>query len=231
MKSTVLKWLGLALFASCLLTTSRAYAEIEMTTKRLVILRPGVESLWGSYIFAIGNTGSEPEEIETSFKLPAETVDWMPQEGVLPKDIRLGSEGNLILKATYPPGVHMISIGFKIDSSGADTTVTLKPVDEISDFTLLFPDSTNLKVTHPNLQDSGLDGNAQEPYRTMKSANPLPKGEEFVMNVSGIPEGRTKPYVVGAIIGLLFVVASTILAIKTRPKGLEDENALLLTSN
>ena len=46
--------------------------------------------------------------------LPKETVDFMPQEGLTADQLTL-SEGGVTVDAEFPNGVHIVSIGFKVD--------------------------------------------------------------------------------------------------------------------
>ena len=50
------------------------------------------------------------------------------------------------------------------------------------------------------------------------SSAPLPAGQTFTISVDGLPEGRTRTWIVGAIVGGLLVTLSGFFAVRTRPK-------------
>jgi hypothetical protein len=217
-------------FISQMAIANESQSEIILGPKRLVILRPGVEVVWGSYVFAIENHSNTAAEKAIPFRLPLETVDWAPQEGALPKDLTLGQDGELILKQIFQPGMQMVSIGFKIPAPGGNAALTLKPVIEVNDLTFLHPQSASFKISGSNLENKGLDGNPKDPYQAFVLKGGLKVGESFKIELSGVPAGRTQPYYIGSIIMVLLVVSVVILAIKTRPKALEDNDELLLAA-
>jgi len=214
----------LILLASVSSASFAQVAEVQATVgdKHLVILRPGVETLWGNYIFAVKNDSEGDAPITTRVMLPKEMVDFQPQDGVVAGDLQLGDSG-LTLSKYFPPGLHIVSIGFKVDVLMGSADLTFTPAADILDFTLLTPVDDALLVSGPLVAS---EETPDPSYRAMRSSGTLPGGVSFSVNVSGVPEGRVKLWIIGSIVGVLMLLGSLALAAKTRPKLQGDETAL-----
>src|SRR5690606_13910452 len=117
-----------------------ANADVMLTPKHLIILRQGLDAVYGSYVFAVQNTGEAPEKFRSAVMLPKETADFVPQEGGRPDEVTLAEDGGgVYVEKDFPPGVHIVSIGFKADASYGKTTLTFTPPAEIQSFTVLLP--------------------------------------------------------------------------------------------
>ena len=65
--------------AVLLLAASPAAAEVGISPKHLLIVRPGIDAVWGSYVFAVQNDGEAEAPFKARIMLPRETVDFMRQ--------------------------------------------------------------------------------------------------------------------------------------------------------
>lgn len=213
--------LGLALFLSL---TSGATADVYVTPKHLMILRQGLDSVYGNYVFAVQNTGETEETLKARVMLPKETVDFIPQEGIDPSEVTLAEDGGLMIDKKFPSGVHIVSIGFKTDAEYGHATLTLTPVSEIQSFTLLVPRDSGLTVASQALTDGDASHAPDPQYRPLISSTPLQSGATFTISVDGMPEGRGRLWMVGAAIAALLLVMAGFLALKTRPRITEDES-------
>lgn len=199
-------------------------ADVYVTPKHLVILRQGLDSLYGSYVFAVQNTGEAPEALKARVMLPKETIDFMPQEGVDPSEVSLaeGPEGGLQIDKQFPNGVHIISIGFKVAARLGKASLSFTPVGEIQSFTLLVPRDSGIQLVSSPLID-GDEAAAPDPqYRPYVSGAPLPAGTPFFIEVAGIPEGRSRLWMIGSVLAGLLVLATGLFAWRTKPKITED---------
>ncbi len=195
-----------------------ALAEVTLTPKHLVILRQGLDAVYGSYVFAVQNTGEAPAPFKQAVMLPKETVDFVPQEGVEAGEVSLSEGNGVLVDKEFPPGVHIVSIGFRVDASYGKAQLTMAPVAEIQSFTLLLPRDGGMHVSSSVLAPGEM-GSAPDPqYEAMLSNAPLPAGQTFIISVDGLPEGRTRTWIVGAIVGGLLVTLSGFFAVRTRPK-------------
>jgi hypothetical protein len=220
-------WLVAAVFASLGAASTAARAEVRITPKHLVILRPGVDSVWGTYVFAIQNDGAEPAPFKSKVMLPKETVDFAPQEGLTPEQITLGDDG-ITIDAVIPNGVQIVSIGFKVDAKFGTTSLTFAPVSEVQSFSVLLPRGTPMTVQGPGLT-KGDEGSTPDPqYEPYVVGEPLAPGKLLGLSVGGIPEGRTRIWFVGGAVAALLVVLAAALALRTRPRITEDEGSAVL---
>lgn len=207
-----------------LLGAFEARADVYVTPKHLIILRQGLDSLYGSYVFAVQNTGEAPETLKARVMLPKETVDFMPQEGLDPSEVTLadGPDGGLQIDKSFPNGVHIVSIGFKVDARLGKAGLTLTPVSEIQSFTLLLPRDSGLTLVTSPLVDGDESAAPDPQYRPFVSAAPLAAGAAFNIEVAGIPEGRSRLWLVGGVLAGLMVLAAGLFAWRTKPKITED---------
>lgn len=213
-----------------LILAGPARADVMLTPKHLIILRQGLDSVYGSYVFAVQNTGETTAKFKSAVMLPKETVDFVPQEGVEPEEVSLApGGGGVVVEKDFPPGVHIVSIGFKVDASYGMSQLTLVPPAEIQSFTVLVPRDAGMRVVSSVLK-AGEMGHAPDPqYEAMISEEPLAQGRSFTVEVQGLPEGRTRIWIVGAAVGGVLLLLAAFLAWRTRPKisGKAGETVLI----
>jgi hypothetical protein len=217
-----------ALLATAAFAATHAAADVYVTPKHLVILREGLDAVYGNYVFAVQNTDQEPATLKATVMLPKETVDFVPQEGIEASEVSLAPGGGLLIDKSFPAGIHIVSIGFKVDAHYGGAKLTLTPTSDIQSFTLLVPRETSLTVASPVLTD-GDATNAPDPqYRPLVSKEPLVAGTAFEIAVSGMPEGRARLWIAGAVIAVLLVASAGFLALKTRPRITEGDGGQVM---
>jgi hypothetical protein len=155
--------------------------------------------------------------------LPKETSDFVPQEGLEPNEIALGSDGGVNIEKDIPKGVHVLGVGFKVDGRYGKTKMSLTPEVEVRSLTILVPRDTAVDLAAAGLKAaSGPD--AEDPqYRAFVNAEPLPAAAPFVVEVSGLPEGRARLWLTGSVIAACMVLGAAFLAFRTRPKIKENQ--------
>ncbi|MCX6128701.1 MAG: hypothetical protein NTX25_06505, partial [Proteobacteria bacterium] len=62
------------------------HASVQMSGRHIFILYPGVDSVWGSYLFMVNNNGTQPERFSFPVMLPVETIDFQGQDSLGPND-------------------------------------------------------------------------------------------------------------------------------------------------
>lgn len=209
------------LFMAMLLPSAPAAAEAGVSPRHLIILRDGLDAVWGSYVFAVVNDGNAPAPLKVEIALPKETADWAPQEGVEPEAVKLAAgagSGVLLIEKEFPPGTHVITIGFKVPASFGSAELTLKPPTTVADLTVLRPRAGKFSVEASWLKPVDGGASPDPDYDALTAAEPMTAGAEKVMRVSGIPEGRARFWMLGGVVAGLLVLGALALAFKTRPR-------------
>lgn len=206
----------------------RAAAEVRVSPKHLVILRPGLDSVWGSYVFAVENDGQELATFKGKVMLPKETIDFAPQEGVNADQLTLAPGGGVSVDAQFPNGVHIVSVGFKVDGSFGKSNLTFEPATEVASLAVLTPRGGMLKVQAPGLAPIGKEDDPDPQYESFSVDHALPPGQSYVMQVEGLPEGRTRLWIVGGSVAGFLVVLTGMMAVRTRPKITGDASEAYL---
>lgn len=207
--------------------SSLVSAEIQITPKHLVILRPGIDSVWGSYVFALQNTGEEEAEFRSEIMLPKETVDFMPQEGLSPEQVSLSDKG-IRIDGRFPSGVHIISIGFKVEGRYGAAALTFTPVSDVQSFTVLVPRDSPMIVSSGLLKPTLSEGSPDPQYAALGAQTPLVVGETYELKISGLPEGRTRLWALGGVVGGIMLILCGFLTWRTRPQITEDAGSAIL---
>lgn len=212
----------------CSLLAAPALAAVSVTPRHLMILREGLGSLYGSYVFGVFNTGDKPEHFKTPVMLPKETDDFSAQEGVEAGDLTLAPGGGVTLEKEFPPGMQIVSIGFRTKSRYGRGVLTLTPTLAIDSFTLLIPRLSGLQVSAPKLA-IGDASNAPDPqYEPYINASVLQSGETVTIAVDGLPEDRSQIWIVGAGVAAMLLLMAGFLAWRTRPQITSDGAATVL---
>ncbi|WP_141732117.1 hypothetical protein [Oligoflexus tunisiensis] len=211
-------------FATLLLAFSmQAAAAAQVSNKHIFVLYPGVDSVFGSYIFMVQNPGEQPERLSFPVMLPTETIDFQAQEGLAPNELNLGADGGLTIDKTFPPGDTLITIGFKVPANLGTGNMTIK-AGEAFESLGMFVFEGQFQITGPNLdirRNVDFSGRTYDTYTLMKGE----AGQTYQLGLQGIPEGRGRLWIIGWVAGLALLVIAVALAWFSRPKipqGAED---------
>lgn len=198
-----------------------AQAEVSVSGRHIYVMFPGVDALWGSYLFVVTNSGTQPERLAFPVMLPSETIDFQGQENVRPEDLKLGEGGKLILDKEFPPGDSMVNIGFKIPAGQGKAAFTVTPQFTLDALSLFVWENT-LKVTGDNLLERKgvpFSGRNYDTYTVSEAAI----GKPLTVTIGGVPEGRGRLWIVGGILGAVLLVGLG-FAYLSRPHHAELED-------
>jgi hypothetical protein len=212
-----------AFSALLLALAAHATAAVQIGNKHIFVLYPGVDSVFGSYIFMVQNSGAAPVRLSFPVMLPTETIDFQAQEGLAPNELNLGSSGGLTIDKAFPPGDTLITIGFKSPAEVGQGRFTLKasePFESVGIF--VFEGKFQIKGLNLDIRRGvEFSGRTYDTY-TLSKGEP---GKTYQMELQSIPEGRGRLWWIGGIFaGGMLLIALT-LAWFSRPKlpqGAED---------
>lgn len=201
-----------------------AEGKIFMGDRHLMMLRPGIDAVWGTSVFAVVNEGTEPVSERYNVLLPKETIDFSPQEGVTPEELKQNTDGTLYVEKLFPPGTNVISIGFMVAGNSGNAALTFVGPPGDSRAVALLSSKGILTLGSPNLNpakpDEALPTSGYDQY-VMKE--PLAPGVEMKVSIAGIPEGRKNFWILGGCVGALLFSLGGGLAWRRRPKLGSDE--------
>ena len=104
------------------------------------------------------------------------------------------------------------------------------PTTDIQSFSVLVPRQSNMKVNSSVLAPNDLGGAPDPQYAAMMSTEALKAGVPFAIEVTGLPEGRGRIWIVGGSVAALLVLVAGFFAWRTRPKVTEDAAATALVA-
>lgn len=215
--------LGAFLTFALIVGSAPLWAAVTVTPRHLIILRPGLDTVYGSYIFAVHNETEKSERLKARVMLPKETSDFVPQEGLEPTEISLAPDGGVNVEKDIPKGVHVLGVGFKVDGRYGKTKMSLTPEVEIRSLTILVPRDTSVDLSAAGLKLATGPDSDDPQYRAFVNGDPLPAGAPFVVEVSGLPEGRARLWLTGGVIAACMVLGAALLAFRTRPTIKENQ--------
>jgi hypothetical protein len=220
----VKKMIAAMLFLAAVLMGQTASSAVQVTGRQIYILYPGLDSIWGSYLFMVQNTGSQPERFSFPVMLPAETIDFQGQDILGPGELKLGADGGLTIDKVFEPGDNLLNIGFKLPASMGDGPITLKATTAF-DSIGLFVFEGLFTVSGDNLEikkDVDFSGRRYDTYSVTNGE----LGKTYKFEVQGIPEGRGRLWIIGWIFGGALLLISFALAWFSRPQlpqGADDQ--------
>ena len=130
-------------------SSTRAFAGVGIEGRQVYILYSGLDRL--SYLFMVSNTDEKPVNARFKVMLPEETEDFEAQQGLIPKDIKLGEDGGLYVDKEFPAGDTLVTIGFKVPSSSGVANIIVMPTMDIPAFSY-FVAKDSLKVNGVDLE-------------------------------------------------------------------------------
>jgi len=200
-----------------------ANSEVLVRDRHIMIIYPGVDAIWGNYLFMMSNEGDEPIRYQMDLMLPKETVDWQAQDSLSANDILLAEGGGLRLNKMIPPGNHLMSIGFKIPATGGTANLTIAAAFEIGQLGLFIGDQDMI------VQAEGFAVKKNVPFSGRMydtyTADNVPAGTTVQALIRGVPEGRGRFWAVGGVVGAVLLGLGGFAAYRTMPKsdGVEAE--------
>lgn len=209
--------LAVSLLLSILVAANPLKAELTVRERHIILLYPGLDSLWGNYIFMLSNTGDEAVQHRMPLLMPQETVDWQAGQGIAPAEIKLQDGGGLVLDKAVPPGNHLMSLGFKLAASGGSTSFTLKPGIDMDMLGVFLPQDSELVMTggdYRKEENFPFSGKVYDAYTILGAE----AGREISSSVAGIPEGRGEYWILGWILTAVLLLVAGVASYLTRPK-------------
>ena len=193
-----------------------AQGALEVAGRHVFVVHPGVDALWGSYLFMVANTAAEAETTTFRVMLPQETNDWGAQDGVTQDDLSLGDGGGVQLKKSFVPGDSLLAIGFKVPGQLGSASMSFKaPADIAKIVVMARKDTLTMSgegfVFHTDVPFS------DTVYDTL-SRGPVAAGEVVKVTIGRIPEGRARLWAAGAVSFLVLFALATFMALRTRPR-------------
>lgn len=218
----LISWCILSFFGA-----SQAAAEVVVRDRHIMILYPGVDAIWGNYLFMISNESEEAIRHEMDLILPKETIDWQAQDSLSASDIVLAEGGGLHLNKMIPPGNHLLSVGFKIPASGGVAPLTVEASFDIGQLGLFIGDQDlSLQADGFTVQKNvPFSGRSYDTYTMDDVAN----GTVMQAAIHGVPEGRGRFWAIGGVVAAVLFGLGGFAAYRTHPKtdGASTETEVL----
>ncbi len=234
MRKLLLNYLGVSLLLFCGPCFNVAIAQNHdgsiapvVAPRELLVIKPAIDGVWGTWIAAVIHRGTTPQELSFFVNLPREAADFQPAEGLEAKDLKLEQDGILVRKV-FAPGVNVISLLFMVPASYGSTSMTFLSRRDLPEMTVMTPKGL-LAITSDRLVSQEDDRQDGQHYAVLGLSKPLATGQELTLNISGVPEGRGRLWVMGGIASALLLIASIGLVLRTRPKVAADQPEGVLT--
>jgi len=184
--------------------------------RHLYLIRPSMDRLDGSYVFGLKNESDQPQRTVLEVMLPAGVIDWRPEEGIDPSELRLGENGGLVLDKELPPGVTLIVIGFTVAASNGKAALTFTPKYDLEQISVLTPKGA-VKVSAEGFEPSEDMQFGPTIYQQL-TAMGIASETKISVLISGLPRGRAALWASGGMVAGLLFLCSWILAVRTRPR-------------
>ena len=194
-----------------------ALAQEGVAPRQLLVLKPGSDKLWGTWVGAYINKGQVPVHVAVPVLLPREASDFQGGEGVEGKDLKISDVG-LTVEKDVPPGVNVLSVVFAVPARYGIGQITLKPRMDLQDLSVMVPRGI-LDVSVPEFRMVEGDVQDGERYNILSSSAPIASGHEFVISAKGVPEGRLRLWILGAGISVILLLAAVLLVWRSRREG------------
>ncbi|MBC7661038.1 MAG: hypothetical protein H7249_15175 [Chitinophagaceae bacterium] len=206
-----------ALAAAFIAWTTPSRAATMVGPKHVYIMYPGLDALWGSYIFVVNNDGTAPEQYSFPVMLPKETLDFQAQDTLSPQELKLGPDGGITVDKSFSPGETLIQISFKLPASQGSSIATFKapyPFESLGIFVWQDSFSVNAPTGVQIQKGVNLSGRTFDTY----SVGAGTAGQTVVYTFDGIAEGRGRLWWVGGVVAAVLILTGLGIAFFTRPK-------------
>jgi hypothetical protein len=214
-----LKALGLAFI---LASSSSAWATTLVGGKHVYILYPGVDAVWGSYIFVVENDSQAAEQYSFPVMLPKETIDFQAQDTLSPQELKLGTDGGITIDKSFPPGETLLQVSFKLPGTQGEALASFTPPYPFQSLGI-FVLQDSFSVAGPaglEIQKGiNLSGRNFDTY----TLNGGESGKSISYTIGNVPEGRGRLWIIGGIFAGILLITAVTIAYFTRPRLNESE--------
>ena len=213
----------LSLVFASLLLASPVGAQITLSEKHLVVLRAGIDSVWGDYIFSVQNSQPEPQQAEVVLFLPRQTMDFKAIEGVTAADLRVDAEhGTVLLQKEFPHGATLVNIAFKVNAQAGKATLHWQAHQPLASLNIMYEHDI-IEVAADKLVATQLPRIADVHYRALHTRQALAAGDSLQVQVRGIPQGRAQLHLFAVVFAALLLISTLYLGMRTRPRTREGQ--------
>ena len=185
---------------------SQVLSAPMLAPKQLLIVKPGIDKLHGTWLAAVINRSEKAESFRMPILLPKETEDFQPMEGLASGDVKIEMDGVYVEKV-FAPGVNVISFAFVAPAQSGMTDLNLEAKLDLGELTVMTPRGM-MQVQGERLVRSGTDVQDLQTYDLWVTKTPVMTGETIKVTVSGVPEGRSRLWILGAGFALILVFAA-----------------------
>lgn len=211
------------LLCSGLLLASPAIAAVTLSSKHLIVLRAGTDSVWGDYIFSVQNRAADPQRAEIVLFLPKETVDFKAIEGVTAADLRVdAARGAVLLQKDFPPGASLVNIGFKVTAEAGTADLNWRAAQPLESVNIMYEHEIVEVIADNRLAEALLPRISEVKYRALRTTAALATGDALSLKVTAVPRGRTQLHVFAVVFALILLLSTVYLGIVTRPRKEES---------
>lgn len=190
--------------------------ESIMAPRQLLVLKPGLDEVYGTWVAAVNNKSKTPQHVRVSALIPRETVEVQPLEGVANGEWKL-DEAGLWVEKDFGEGVNVISFSFRTAARYGASTLNFKVGSPIAELLLMTP-SGMMTIAGRDLVVTGSDMQGSQSYTVMTVQREIMAGDAVAFEIDGVPEGRGRLWIVGAAFGILMFVAAAVMVRRTRMK-------------
>lgn len=200
-----------------------AAAEIALSKKHLIILRAGLDSIWGDYIFSVQNNQQTPQRADIALFLPRETVDFKAVEGVTAADLRVDARhGTVTMQKEFPAGVTLVNVAFKVAAQDGTAILNWMATQVLDSVNVMYEHEV-IEVASDRLETTHLPRIADVHYRALHTTQALQAGDSLRVRVHGIPQGRAQLHLFAVVFAVILLISTVYLGIRTRPRGREGQ--------
>lgn len=201
----------------CLSYVCPVLAAVELSEKHLIILRAGVDSIWGDYIFSVQNNQQEPQRADIALFLPQETVDFKAVEGVTAADLRVDpAHGTVVMQKEFVSGASIVNVAFKVPAHDGVATLNWTARQALASVNVMYEHDI-IEISSNKLIATQLPRIADIKYRAMHTPRGLAVGDSLQLRASGIPQGRGRVHLFAVVFAAILLTSTVYLGFRSRP--------------
>lgn len=195
------------------LISSTALGEVSSSGRHVYILHKGLDKIVGSYLFLVSNSSATDEFATIPVLVPKGMVDFIAAEGVKPEEIKLSSNGEMIIEKTFKPGEQLVSINFSLKASLGSSEIEIIAPETVNTLKFMTPTGTLGFLADKNIFKTDKEVPFSKRVYDTITAVSIKKGQKIYFKIDNVPEGRTRFWILGSIVGLVSLVAMVSIAL------------------
>jgi hypothetical protein len=200
------------------LSWGASLAAAQISSRQAIFLKPAVDAVSGNVMFRVSHAPGETGPSPLGLMLPKESSVFTPVHGFTGDDVVESSDarGALTIDKTFEPGENFIVYEFSAPASYGQSFISFEAPYEIKELAFFAQPKQLLYLGWQGRCHKEENSTFNGMLYNVLICPDVKKGETVALTIGGIPEGRLRYHILGAVAAAVLFVGAGLTLWATR---------------